>query len=145
MPLLIGAVSMLLLTVIFWPVKAILRWRYGSPFPLTGRAAALYRGTHLVALIDLLFLGGYAGVLTYGGGHLEVFDTAYDPLFLALQILGVIGIVGTVVPFYELRLSLFDHARPWWTKLTDGLNALACLSVVWFAFTLNLVNFHLNY
>ncbi|MEI9931289.1 MAG: serine hydrolase domain-containing protein [Rhizomicrobium sp.] len=54
-PLMIATLSMLFLTAVFWPIKAILRWRYSSPFPLKGRDATLYRLTRVVALIDLVF------------------------------------------------------------------------------------------
>lgn len=144
-PAMFATLAMLLLTVVFWPVKAVLRWRYSSPFPLKDRAATVYRLTRIVALIDLAFLGGYFGALAYGSEHLDFFDTSSDWLFLTLQILGVIGIVGTLVPLYEFRLALADGERPWWTKVTDGFIVLACLATVWFAFTINLVNFHLNY
>jgi CubicO group peptidase (beta-lactamase class C family) len=144
-PLLIATLAMLLLTVVFWPVKAVLRWRYNSPFPLQGRAATVYRLTRVAALIDLLFIGGFLGALTYGGLHLEFFDSTSDWIFLSLETLGVIAIIGTVFPLYELKLALGDPARPWWTKLTDALLALAALAVVWFALSLNFVNFHFNY
>jgi CubicO group peptidase (beta-lactamase class C family) len=144
-PLLIATFAMLLLSVVFWPVKAVLRWRYKSPFPLKGRAATVYRLTRVAALIDLLFIGGFFGALTYGGLHLEFFDSTSDWIFLSLEVLGVIAILGTVFPLYELRLALADPGRPWWTKLTDALVALAALAVVWFALSLNFVNFHLNY
>ena len=144
-PAMFATLAMLLLTVVFWPVKAVLRWRYNSPFPLEGRAATVYRLTRIVALIDLVFLGGYFGALAYGSEHLDFFDTSTDWLFLSLQVLGAIGIAGTLVPLYELRLALADAQRPWWTKVTDGFIALACLATVWFAVTINLVNFHLNY
>jgi len=143
--LMIATLAMLLLTVVFWPVKAVLRWRYGSAFALKDRAATVYRLTRVVALIDLVFLAGYFGALVYGSEHLQFFDAPNDWLFLTLQILGVIGIVGTLVPLYEFRLALGDSERPWWTKVTDGFIVLACLATVWFAFTINLVNFHLNY
>lgn len=145
MPLVIATIAMLLLTVIFWPIKALLRWRYGQTFELEGRAATIYRLTRVVALIDLLFLGGYLGLLTYGGTHLELFNAPFDWAFIVLQTLGVIGIVGTLIALYEVRLAFADPARHWWTKGTDVLIALACLSTVWFALTLNLVNFNLNY
>ena len=144
-PLLIATFAMLLLSVVFWPVKAVLRWRYKSPFPLKGRAATVYRMTRVAALIDLVFIGGFFGALTYGGLHLEFFDSTSDWIFLSLEVLGVIAILGTIFPLYELRLALADRERPWWTKLTDALLALAALAVVWFALSLNFVNFHLNY
>jgi len=145
LPLLMGTLAMLALTVIFWPVKALLRWRYGSAFPYSGRAAAVYRLTRVAALIDVVFLGGYFAVMLYSADHLEFFDTPDDWIFLSLQVLGVIAILGAAVPLYELWLALADGERPWWTKLTDGLVALAALATIWFAITLNLVNFNLNY
>ncbi|MBV9692710.1 MAG: hypothetical protein JO261_03315, partial [Alphaproteobacteria bacterium] len=144
-PLLIGTLSMLLLTVAFWPIKAVLRWRYSSAFPYQGRAATMYRLTRLTALLDLVFLGGFFGALAYGSIHLDFFDTPSDWIFRGLEVLGVIAIVATVVPLYELRIALADPDRPWWTKLSDGLIALAALAVVWFAWSLNFVNFNLNY
>ena len=144
-PLLIGTIAMLLLTVLFWPIKAVLRWRYSSSFPYSGRAARVYRLTRVVALIDLVFLGGFLCALLYGAEHLAFFDTPSDPIFFSLEVLGVIGIVGTIIPLYNLALALSDRTRPWWTKVTDGLIALACLSTIWIAVTLNFVNFHFNY
>jgi CubicO group peptidase (beta-lactamase class C family) len=144
-PLLIGTLAMLVLTVLFWPIKAVLRWRYSSPFPYAGRAATMYRLTRVVVLIDLVFLGGFFAALLYGSEHLAFFDTPSDAIFFSLEVLGVIGILGTVIPLYNLNLALFDRKRPWWTKVTDGLIALACLSTVWIAVTLHFVNFHFNY
>ena len=113
--------------------------------PLKSRARTVYRLTRMMALIDLVFLCGYFGALIYGGDHLDFFDPANDWLFLTLQVLGVIGILGTVVPAYEFWIALFDRARPWWTKVTDFLILCAALATIWFALTLNFVNFHLNY
>jgi len=144
-PLLLGTLAMLALTVVFWPVKAVLRWRYGSAFPYAGRAATLYRLTRLTALLDLLFLGGFFGALAYGSVHLSFFDTSSDWIFRILEVLGVIAIAATLIPLYEFKLALFDKTRPWWTKVSDGLIALAALAVVWFALSLDFVNFNLNY
>ncbi|MEI9931288.1 MAG: hypothetical protein WDM89_12290 [Rhizomicrobium sp.] len=63
--------------------------------------------------------------MTYGGDHLDFFDTPSDPIFLGLQILGVVGIIGTLVPLYAFRLALFDRARPWWDE-SDGWVHRAC-------------------
>ena len=76
MPLFIGMLCMLALTVVFWPIKAILRWRYDASFPLSGRAATLYRLTRLAALCDLILFVGVLGFFTYAGNnHLELFSS----------------------------------------------------------------------
>jgi hypothetical protein len=145
LPLLIAAAAVLVLVVLFWPIKAILRWRYDRPFALTGRAASLYRWSRVVALIDLVFLAGWAAYLAYASDHLEWFDTQADPLLRALQIIGLIGVIGTVVPVWQFFVALRERGYAWWTKFTNGLFALASLAFVWFAFSLKLLTFSLNY
>jgi CubicO group peptidase (beta-lactamase class C family) len=144
-PLLIATIAMLLLTVLFWPVKALLRWRYGVAFGLTGRAAQLYRGTRIVALLDLIFLSGFAGFLVYGTSHLEFLDSSSDVWLRLLQLIGLVGVVGTIVPLANAAQAFGDSARRWWTKITDVLVALACVATVWFAFSLHLLSWGLNY
>ncbi|HWA88409.1 MAG TPA: serine hydrolase domain-containing protein [Rhizomicrobium sp.] len=145
MPVLIATMAMLALTVLFWPIKAVLRWRYDRPFALKWRAATVYRLTRVAALVDLVFLGGFFAALLYGAQHLDFFDEPHDWIFLWLQGLGVAAIVGAVFPLAELMIALGDRERPWWTKVTDLLIALAALATIWFAIALNLVSFHLNY
>jgi len=45
-----------------------------DPFPYTGRAGHDVRLTRVVALIDLVFLGGFFAALLYGAGHLAFFE-----------------------------------------------------------------------
>ncbi|MBV9991445.1 MAG: beta-lactamase family protein [Alphaproteobacteria bacterium] len=144
-PLLVATVAMLLLTVAFWPIKALLRWRYQARFPYEGRAATVYRLTRVVALIDLVFLGGFFAALLYGSEHLAFFDPANDWIFFGLEALGIVAIVSVVVPLYEFMLALGDSERPWWTKVTDLMILAAAVATIWFAVTLNFVNFHMNY
>ena len=143
--LLAAAGTMLALTALFWPVKAVLRWRYDRPFDLVGRGAILYRLTRIVAVIDVTLLAGWGAFLLMGQAHLAVFDAPNDRYLRVLQILGVLALVGAIVPALEFVTALRDPQRPWWTKATDGLVALAALSVVWFVLSLDLITLSLNY
>jgi CubicO group peptidase (beta-lactamase class C family) len=145
LPLFLATLAMLALAVIFWPVKSILRWRYDRPFALMGGAAMLYRLTRVVALVDLVFLSGWLAFLTYGTEHLEVLNAKSDLLLRALQLLGVVGVIGVIAPLLQLGVSIPDPDRPWWTKATDALIAVACVATVWFAFTQHLLTVSLNY
>ncbi|MBV9332308.1 MAG: hypothetical protein JOZ55_12210, partial [Alphaproteobacteria bacterium] len=144
-PMLVAALGMLALTVLFWPVKAVLRWRYDQPFALRGRAAALYRLTRIVALIDILLFAGWTAFLLAGQANLDVFSPKNDTLIRGLQVLAVLAIAGAVIPVLEFVAALRDPNRPWWTKASDGLVMLAALWVVWFVFAYRLVTASLNY
>ncbi len=137
--------GMLSLTVLFWPVKAVLRWRYDRPLALSGRARLLYRLTRVVALIDLVFLAGFPLAVVAFSEQLAALPPSIDWLFRGLQVLGLFAVVGTVVPLAEFWVAIRDPARPWWTKATDLLIALAALATVWFAFSQNLLTVGLRY
>src|SRR5205823_7989616 len=64
LPLIIACLSVLLLTLLLWPVAAILRRHYSKPLILTPQQKRLRLVIRLAFLINLLFFAGYAGVLS---------------------------------------------------------------------------------
>jgi CubicO group peptidase (beta-lactamase class C family) len=146
LPLFHAMLAMLALTVMFWPIKAVLRWRYGEAFSLAGREAMLYRLTRVVALCDLVLFCGVLEFFDYAeSGHLELMTPAYDWVLRIIQIVGLVGTIGVVVPLLNVVAAFGNAARPWWTKGTDVLIALACVLSVWFAFSQHLLTWSLNY
>ncbi len=143
--LLIATGAVLALTIAFWPVKAVLRWRYERPLPLMGRARLLYRLTRVVALLDLIFLAGFPLVFIVMVMHFASMSPDIDWVFRGLQLVGLIGVVGTAVPVAEFAVAIRDPARPWWTKASDLLIVLAALATVWFAFSQHLLTVSLKY
>ncbi len=60
-------------------------------------------------------------------------------------ILGVLCTIGTILVWVNAIRSLRNPNRWIWTKLHDLALALACLGLIWFAFTWNLLNFNVHY
>ncbi|WP_158085741.1 serine hydrolase domain-containing protein [Henriciella aquimarina] len=56
MPLLTISLLVLLATLIMWPVRAIVRWRFKRTFPLSGREALVYRLTRIGIILVFVFL-----------------------------------------------------------------------------------------
>jgi CubicO group peptidase (beta-lactamase class C family) len=137
--------TILAASILFWPIKAILRWRYTNRFPLTGRSAIAYRLTRVVAILDLAFLLGWVEFLQYADQHVAAMDARLDWFLRTLQVVGALGALGVVVPFYSAVVTLGDRNLPWWTKATEVFLALACLATVWFALSLKLLSWSLNY
>jgi CubicO group peptidase (beta-lactamase class C family) len=143
--LLLATAAMFALTVLFWPVKAVLRWRYDRPLAYAGRARVLYRLTRVVALIDLVFLAGWPLGFLFAASHLASLSPSIDWAWRGLQILGVIGIVGTVIVALEFLTAVRDPDRPWWTKATDALILAATLATIWLAFSQHLLTVDMKY
>jgi hypothetical protein len=135
----------LALTILFWPVKALLRWRYERPMQIAGRARLLYRGARVVALLDLVFLAGFPLVFVILAGGIASHSPDIDWIWRGLQVVGVLGVLGTAVIVAEFVTALRDPARPWWTKASDGLLVVAALATVWFAFSQHLLSVGLKY
>lgn len=145
LPVVGAALAMLALTVLFWPIKAVLRWRYGQKLALRGRELVLYRLTRITALLYVVALVGWGWFLIAGQLHLAVFDSPSDSLVRILQLLSLAAIIGTIVPVVELLAALRDRQRPWWTKASDGLIVLASFVLAAFLIGYNFITWSLNY
>ncbi len=135
----------LALSVLFWPIKALLRWRYNRPFALKVRDRVLYRGARIVALVYVVTLAAWVWFILAGEADLSLFDTPSDTLIRILQLLSVAAIAGSVIPILEFASTLRDRQRPWWTKATAGLVAIACIVLATFLIGYNFITASLNY
>jgi len=145
LPLFLAMCAMLALTVLFWPVKGVLRWRYKAPSPMAGTEARIYTLSRLAAFCDIAFIGGFIALFSYGNEHLEVFSDSWDWAFRLLQAVGILGLIGTIAMIWNFAAGLGNPARAWWTKLTDLLLALAGIAFVYFVIAEKLITLSLNY
>jgi len=143
-PVLLVALSTLLLTVIAWPAAALIRRRYAAAFGLTGREAVAYRLARAAAVVNLVFLLGWSVLIQTGLSDLVVFDGREDVWFLLLHLLGFVGTFGAIVALWNAWLAV-KGARPWRSKLWNVLLAVSCLAITWFGFTFNLIDVGVRY
>ncbi len=144
-PLLIAMVVVLLLAVVLWPVQALVRRRHDAVFPLTGTTARLYRAVRIVALVDLVALGGYFAIMQMIGTNLALFSATLDPWLRLLQLLCIVGVLGAVLGLWNLARVWTERGRSWWAKVSVTVISLALLAFVWFVISLQLVTASLNY
>ena len=67
------------------------------------------------------------------------------PLVIIFGLLGVVCVCGTIVVCYNAVRSWRTPNRWIWSKLHDLALALACICLVIFAVTWNLMNFNMHY
>jgi len=145
LPLLFASLAILALAAVLWPISAIVRRRYGGRFALAGRSALLYRLVRGVAIVDLLVFIGWAAVLAAVGADFTLLNGPILPLIRVIQILEIVGVLGAVVAVLNLLAVWGESGRGWWAKVSSLAMALACVSVVWFIFSLNLLSLGLNF
>ncbi len=144
-PLLLAMAAVLLLAVLLWPIQALVRRRHRAAFPLTGTTARLYRAVRIVALVDLVILGGYFAVVQMTSVHLDLFGPALDPWLRVLQLLCIVGVLGALLGLWNMARVWTESGRSWWAKISVTATSLALLAFVWFVVSLQLVTASLNY
>ena len=143
--LIVGALSVFVLTILLWPIAALIRRHYGRPLGVEGRDRRLRLLVRLVCIVNLVFALSMVGFFASGLNDIGLLSSRYDFLLRIIQIVGWLGILGTLVVLYNMVRS-WSRPQEWlWSKLGNGLIALACVAFVWFVFTWNLLHWSLKY
>ena len=135
--------SVVLLTVLLWPVGALIRKHYARPLSLEPpeRRRRLY-----VRLVSLLFLVLFVGWVAVFSATDSI--TALNALPRWIVIFGIVGILcslGTILVVLNAFRSWRTSGMWIWAKLHDLALAVACLGLVWFLITWKLMNFNVHF
>jgi hypothetical protein len=134
----------MLATLILWPIVWFVRRHYGGKLELTPRERLLRILVRVVFALDLIFIAALFGLVTYGLTHLEVFSDRGTMWFRIVQIIGILGALGTLIVLAN-AFTMWTRRRSFWMKLQAFVMLLACLGVLWFAFAGNLLRFASHY
>lgn len=142
-PLLKITLILLAAMVVLMPVRGVLRLAYRAR---GGEQSALFGVlVWLVALIDLLFLGGFLAFICEGFTHPGFFSAEQDWMVETLHMLGFAALAGTLVPLFALRGAFGDRRLSWFSRIGALLPVLTSLSVVWFGVIYHLIGWSTAY
>jgi CubicO group peptidase (beta-lactamase class C family) len=142
--ILLASLVILALTVVLWPIAALLRRRYGRPADSKElRRLRVWVGA--VVVFVLLFVVAWIVLLMpVLSLELWVYSTRLDPVVRALQIVGLLVIAAAAVGVWSLwRISALQASR--WIWIRNAALAAALLGIVWIGFAGKLFGFNLNY
>jgi CubicO group peptidase (beta-lactamase class C family) len=140
--ILIASLVVMGLTVIFWPIMALIRRHYGRNLELTPRQRSMRFRVRIVCLINLLFMLGLLFVITTAD-DLKLLSGKLDSTIHFFQVIGLIGAAGSLMVVYVGLRG--DGGLGLWVKLWNFLLALSCVGLFWFAIYWNLLNFSMHY
>ena len=139
----LAVVIILGLTVLLWPIAAVIRQHYRHRLELDAGYMRLRPWVLAVCAVDIVFLVWFYVAITSDDPN--TFSSASDAKLHAIQVLGLFGAMGTILVFVACLRSWRDTHSWFWAKMWNLLVLLACLGFVWFAYHWNLLNFNLNY
>ncbi|MBP7338443.1 serine hydrolase [Niveispirillum sp.] len=137
------AMAIALFAVIWWPVAALVRRRYGRPHPLSG--------PHLLA--DRLVRGSALMMVTCLTGFALVMTLAIDPLMFGeidlvlrlLQLAGLLGVLGLLPAGWRAWKLWTDPAAGWWARIRASLMVLVFAYFLYLVERFHLIGFALDY
>jgi hypothetical protein len=135
----------MLLTLVLWPVGFFIRRHYGHKLGLTPWERRLRFAVRIIFVLDLLFMAAMTGLVVYASTHIEFLSDRGNTWFHLVQVIGVLGAIGTLVIVYNAIQSWRNREKRIWGKLQATLFVLVCLGFLWFAFAGNLLHFSSNY
>jgi CubicO group peptidase (beta-lactamase class C family) len=140
-----SALVIFALTLLFWPVNAMLRTHYGYRAELTPQYRRLRWMLRLVCFFNLAFAGCFAAWLTSVDDNIALLSSHFDGRLHALQVVGVLSLIGALIAI-NYCLRSWGNASLWFcTKLWNTLLMLACIGYAWFLLNWHMLNFRLNY
>ena len=144
-PLLYGGLLAMLLTVLLWPVAAIVRRRFGAPLRLERNELRAYRLVRVAALLTLLTAAGWAGFVAALETNLDNVTSATDPFIWLLQIASLVVFVGGFAIALWHAWIVWRGNRRWPARLWSIVLVVAALAVLWVGIAFNLISFGVNY
>ncbi len=146
MPALYASLAILLLTVLFWPIAAIVRRRYRAPLELSRTALTAYRAGKIGALLVVLGLGAWAVSIVSMFSNLNNTSAAFDPIVRFDQVFGFVAFIGGfALTLWNLKAVWSGGGRRWPAKLWSLALVFAAFIVLWIAFAFHLIGWGVNY
>jgi CubicO group peptidase (beta-lactamase class C family) len=144
-PALCVSLAALLLTVIFWPVTAIVRRRYRTRLDLPAPALRAYRAGKIGALLIFAAFCTWALSIISMFSDLNKTTAAFDPVLRFAQVFGFVAFVGgLLLALWNLK-AVWTGQRRWPAKLWSIVLVFCAFVMLWIAVTFHLIGWGVNY
>jgi CubicO group peptidase (beta-lactamase class C family) len=145
MPATMVALGAIALTVVLWPINAIVRWRYRQPFPLEGRDAQAHRWVRIGAAAAATSVAAWIGTVVSMLDDLSLVTAKTDWWLQTLHVLGTLGVFAGVGLTAWNVWVVWSGKRSWFARLWSIVLLLSTLVLAWVAIAYHLVGLGAEY
>lgn len=143
LPLLIGSLVIMALTLLFWPVGAMIRRHFHQRLEIDAGMRRARLWIRLVCALNIAFI--VALLLTLSQTDPGDLSEKLDLRITLFQGIGVLGALGTLLVLVACVRSWRDTNLWFWTKMWNLLVLLSCIGLAWFVIYWNVLDFSKNY
>jgi len=132
-PLLAVSQSLVVLTLLLWPVAALVRKRYSRPLYAKPLDRLWYILSRLACLLQILFVALILVPLSLADKNIGFIGDGIDPFLRAAHVLGWLAVAGLVVIAFTAIKSWRTPELGWWARVHATLLFLASAIFLSFA------------
>jgi CubicO group peptidase (beta-lactamase class C family) len=144
-PVFLLSVGALFLTVLFWPVAAVIRKQYGASLALDGPGLRAYRLSRFGALAIVAAVVLWTSLLAMMLQKNSMLSASTDWLLHVAQLFGIVAFLGGLVCMLINLRTVWSGARRWPAKTWSIALGLSACFVLWVAFAFHLMSFDVSY
>lgn len=133
LPLTMAALAIMFITMLLWPVRALIRRRYAATLTLERNDLRAYRATRIAATAVVVLILGWIGFISLISVEEANLNGRFDWLLQILQFFGIITIVGGLLATGWNLLRVLRPGRRWQARVWGILLVLAMVFVTWTA------------
>jgi hypothetical protein len=140
LPVIGASLGLLVVTLLLWPVAALVRKRYGRPLFTTAVDRVLYLGTRLVCLFQVVFVSLIVLPLSLADKNIAFIGDGIDPWLNTAHIIGWLATAGLAVMAFVAVRFWRVAGLGWWARLHTSLLFLASAIFLLFAWGTHLLS-----
>jgi CubicO group peptidase (beta-lactamase class C family) len=144
LPLLYASLAVLLITVLLWPTRALVRRKFKAEFGLERRELWAYRSSRIAAIAILAVLIGWAVAIQMLFGDLGN-EASMNAVLLLLELLSIIVFIGGFLVMLWYAYTAWKRGWRWTGKLWSILLVISAGMVMYVGFVFKLIGLTTNY
>ena len=145
LPLWIAALVALAITVLAWPVSALVRRRYGAAYGLAGADAKAHRVVRIASVLVLATMLAWAIAIGLISSDFDWASPNSDTWISLLRVLSaLLFFLGAALALWNAWVVLRSERR-WLAKFWSVILAVSCLTVLYVGLVFHLIGYSANY
>ena len=149
LPLTYLGLAVLFLTTVLWPVRALVRRKYGAKLAVEGRELQAYRASRIAATAILLTVIGWVFTISTMFGDLNYLSASFLPVVLTLQVITFFTFIGGFLATLWYAATVWRRKGGWkatWkAKAWSLLLVVAAATILWIGLAYHLIGFATKY
>lgn len=138
------SLSIIVLTLLFWPINSMIRKHYANPIVLAPNEKRLQTMVYLVCLSIAVYIVGiiiFASMLN----DFSMLSKRSDLWLRMLQVVALMAGLSSLGVIYFCIRCWTDKRKWLWSKIWNTFLVFAFVGFFWFIYHWNLLNFHIKY